>query len=55
MANTLNRYCAMALLREVFINLSLENDRSAVATVTGMVRYRKNAVQTSLNDGAKEL
>ena len=46
MANTLNRYCAMALLREVLINLSLENDRSAVATVTGMVRYRKNAVQT---------
>ena len=39
MANTLNRYCAMALLREVFINLSLEIDRSAVATVTGMVRY----------------
>ncbi|CAL8377994.1 unnamed protein product [Gadus morhua 'NCC'] len=45
-ANTLNRYCAMELLREVFINLSLENDRSAVATVTGMVTYRKNAVQT---------
>ena len=55
MANTHNRYCVMALLREVFINLSLENDRSAVATVTGMVRYRKNAVQTSLNDAAKEL
>ena len=45
-ANTLNRYCAMALLREDLINFNLENDRPAVATVTGMVRYRKNAVQT---------
>ena len=44
MANALNRYCATAHLREVFINLSLENDPSAVATVNGMVRYRKNAV-----------
>lgn len=39
-----NRYRLMEFLKYVFINLSFENDRSADATVTGIVRYRKHSV-----------
>ncbi len=44
----------MLLLKYDFINFSLENERSVVATVTGMVRYNINAVQTSLKISAIE-
>ena len=37
------------------MSLSFENDLSAVATVTGKVRKRRYAVQTSGSDVAREL
>ena len=46
--------CCMVFLRYVFINLSFENDLSAVATVSGNVRNSKKAVYKSGNVGSSE-
>ena len=38
-----NLSCPIAFLKQVFINVNFENDRSALVVVTGMVTNNRNA------------
>ena len=49
MASPLSLYCPTVLLKWFIMSFNLENERSEVATVTGRVRNKTRAVQTSLN------
>ena len=51
MASPLSLSCDIVLRKYVLINFSLENDLSAVATVTGMVKNNLTAVATSRQTG----
>lgn len=42
----------MLFLRLVLLSFGFEKELSAVATVTGMVRYSNSAVETLLNEAA---
>jgi len=53
-ARPLNLSSCTVVRRYVLININLENDISAVATVTGNVRNRTKAVYRSWNVGSRE-
>jgi len=47
-AKSLRRSCSWMLLESFFINFNFENDRSALANVTGNVKNNIKAVATSV-------
>lgn len=48
-ANPLSLSCPTVLLKWFLMSFNLENEHSEVATVTGRVKNKRRAVQTSLN------
>lgn len=49
MASPLSLSCPTVLLKWFLMSFNLENERSEIATVTGRVKNKRRAVQTSLN------